>query len=79
MKESVTYQMIVEEGLVKGLVEGRVEEARAILLKLGQKRFGAPPADTLAAIQQIPVLSGLEALIDRVMDVATWQELLAMQ
>ncbi len=40
MKESVTYQAIVEEGVAKGreegVVKGRMEEARRILFRLGR-------------------------------------------
>ncbi|HEY8749106.1 MAG TPA: hypothetical protein VIM11_14075 [Tepidisphaeraceae bacterium] len=50
MKESVTYQAIIEEGEAKGIVkgmvkgnaEGRVEEARSLVLRLGNRRFGPP-------------------------------------
>ena len=39
MKESVTYQAIVEEGAAKG----RLEEARRMLVLLGEEEFGTPP------------------------------------
>jgi len=32
MKESVTYQAILEEGLTEGKIKGKIEEARSILL-----------------------------------------------
>ncbi len=39
MKESVTYQAIVEEGVAKGELRG----ARRILLLSGEEQFGVPP------------------------------------
>ena len=61
MKDSVTYQAIVEEGEVKGLVKGRAEgEAKGILrarledlLLLGRRRFGDPSAETEIALRGI--------------------------
>ena len=41
MKESVTYQAIVEEGVVKGVVKGE----RNFLLLWGRKRLGEPSPD----------------------------------
>ena len=43
----------------------------------GRKRFGEPDAPTAAALQAITDLDRLEALSDRLLDVASWQELLA--
>jgi hypothetical protein len=46
MKESVTYQAVVEEGrqegLREGLREGKLEEARRFLLLVGEERLGPP-------------------------------------
>ena len=73
MKESVTYQAILEEGRE----EGRVEEARAILLRQGQRRFGPPSAAARAALASIPAIERLEALSERLLDAESWEELLA--
>jgi hypothetical protein len=44
MKESVTFQAILEQGLEKGLQQGlergKLQEAIKVLMKLGRKRFG---------------------------------------
>ena len=40
MEESVTYQAIVEEGVVKG----RLKQARLMLVLLGEEEFGSLPA-----------------------------------
>lgn len=77
MKESVTYQAIVEEGLAKGRVEGRVEEARNLLIRLGSSAFGAPKARVRKTIRSISDLSTLEHLADRLMAAGSWNELLA--
>lgn len=68
MRESDTYLAILEEGAV--------EQTQKILLRQGRKRFGEPGATTQAALQAISDLSRLERLIDRVLDAASWQELL---
>jgi hypothetical protein len=82
MKESVTYQAIIEEGmaegLAKGLAEGKIEEARAILLLQGRSRFGEPSAETLAAIQAVTDVQKLEELSVRLLVVSSWQELLGL-
>jgi predicted transposase YdaD len=80
MKESVTYQAIIEEGVSKGreegLKQGAVLEARKTILALGKKRLGQPDKKTLAAIEALDDLDNLEHICDRLLDVGTWQELL---
>jgi predicted transposase YdaD len=84
MRDSTTYQAILEEGRAEGLTKGRdeglsmgrLEEARQLLLRLGRKRFGAPDAEIEAAVQAIDDLERLESLMERVIEVASWQELL---
>lgn len=68
MRESTTYQAILEEG--------RAEEARALLRRLGKKRFGAPPSAIAAKLDEIIDLSRLELLAERVYDTSSWDELL---
>lgn len=69
MKESVTYQAIINEGAA--------EEAQRILLRLGTKAFGAPDAATKAVLAGISDPERLETLILRVGEVKGWDELLA--
>src|SRR5947208_1676545 len=74
MKESVTYQAIVEEGVVKGRLEG----ARRILLRLAEQQFGKPAgARARAQVESISSLEMLEELAGRLLRVGTWEELLA--
>jgi predicted transposase YdaD len=69
MKESSTYQAILDEG--------RAEGARKVLLRLGAKRFGPPDDRTRTAIEGITKLRRLERLAERSLDVSSWEELLA--
>jgi predicted transposase YdaD len=86
MKESVTYQAIVEEGVKKGiqkgrqegLQEGKVQEARQLLIKIGTDQYDGPPnpkqLQELEAITEVPQLENLAV---RVSHVNNWSELLA--
>ncbi len=77
MKESVTYQEIVKEGIAIGEVQGLVKEAQTILLRMGTKRFGKPTARIRKKIESITSVERLELLAERLLDVASWQELLS--
>ena len=68
MKESVTYQAIVEEGML--------EESRQVLLELGAQRFGEPSQDIQRAIGRIADLDHLRRLRRHLPQAGTWQELL---
>jgi len=88
MEDSVTYQDIIRkgklegklegkaEGKLEGKLEGRAEEARNILLRLGGKRYGTPDAATQSALDAILSLERLELLVERLLEVESWQELL---
>jgi hypothetical protein len=73
MKESVTYQAILEEGRE----EGQVTQTRRILLRQGSKRFGPAAPAVEAAIEGLSELARLEQLTERLLDVESWEELLA--
>jgi hypothetical protein len=74
VKESVTYQVVVEEGVVKG----RLEEARRILVLLGEQQFGTPASPRARAnVKAINSLEQLEQLTRRALRVHSWEELLA--
>jgi hypothetical protein len=72
MKESSTYQAILEEGRT----EGAVAEARKVLRLQGDDAFGAPDARTAALIEHVTDLARLEELLRQVRTAASWQELL---
>jgi hypothetical protein len=76
MKESSTYQAILEEGRVEGRTEGAIAEARKMLRLLGEDAFGPPDARTAASIEQLDDLPRLEELLVRLRTAGSWQELL---
>jgi predicted transposase YdaD len=73
MRESVTYQIILEEGRE----EGRVQEARDLLLELGSEKLGSPDEAVVAAIQSSDDLPTLHRMGRAVLRANSWQELLA--
>jgi predicted transposase YdaD len=89
MEESVTYQAILHTGMERGLqagrakglaegrAEGRTEEAVAILLLQGSRKFGSPTAEQETALKSIADLTRLEALLGKIFTANTWDELLA--
>lgn len=70
LKESVTYQAIIEEGEAK--------EARKIMLLLGRDQFGKPSADVQAALDALADVNRLEELTLRMKHAASWHELLGL-
>lgn len=76
MKESSFYQMILDEGREEGSIKGEANEARKVILRIGRKRFGEPNAATSSQIEDIESLEKLEMLIDRLLEVESWGELL---
>jgi predicted transposase YdaD len=75
-EESTTYQLILSRGEAKGEAKGEVNEARKIVLRLGRKRFGEPDAPVQKALRDRS-LDPLEVMIDRMLEVESWAELLA--
>ena len=69
MKESLTYQAIVEEG--------KVEDRQEVLLQLGRRRFGMPNPTTEMTLRGIADRDRLARLTDALLEVSSWQELLA--
>ena len=65
------------EGRAEGRAEGRTNEARAFLLRQGRKRFGPPRPEHEAALAKETDVARLETLGERLLDVATWDELFA--
>ncbi len=72
MKESSTYQAILDEGRT----EGAVAEAKKVLRLQGDDAFGAPDAATAAAIERLDDLARLEDLLRRVRTADSWRELI---
>jgi predicted transposase YdaD len=76
MKESVTYQAILEEGKAEGEAKGKAEGARKLLLLMGRDRLGEPSTKVMARLDALTDLGQLEALGLRLLHVNTWEELL---
>lgn len=70
MKDSDTYQGIIEEGMVKARQQD--------LLDLGRKKFGAPTEAAAMFIGGITDPDRLAYLIRRLLDVSSWDELFAV-
>ena len=73
MLESVTYQMIIEEGIERGEIQGH----REMLLDLGTTKFGPPDGGVVAAVERLTTLDELRRLGRRLLTVQSWDELLA--
>ncbi len=71
MKESVTYQAIVEEGLVRARQED--------LLQLGRERFGAPSTAIEPALRDITDPDHLARMIRALLHISSWEKLLATE
>jgi hypothetical protein len=56
--------------------DGRHEELRQSILRLGTKRFGPPTAEIQTYIRSVDELNRLQELLDRVIDAKSWDELL---
>jgi hypothetical protein len=70
MKESTTYQAIKEEG--------RLEELREDIRRLGERKFhSSPPTHAQTTLDGILHLEQLKQLLERILDVGSWDELIA--
>lgn len=82
MKESTTYQAILEEGRQEGRHEGRhegaVATARKFLLRFGTQRLGKPSAAIRNRISQLTDVDDLERLCVTTSRAGTWKELLSL-
>ena len=92
MRESSTYQMILREGREEGRIighnegrsegrsegreEGRIVEARANLLLLGVRRFGALSGAQRERIETETSLPRLEVWLLSLLDAGSWAETL---
>lgn len=81
MRESVTYQLILEEGREEGREEGeaqgRLEQAREMVLDLGAAQLGAPPPAVVVAIRGTTDLPALQRMARAVLRADNWDDILA--
>lgn len=78
MKESSTYQAILEEGRQEGRSEGALVEAKKFLRIVGEGRFGPPDAQAAETIEGIEDVARLENLASRLQEANSWHELLSL-
>ncbi|MFN0073118.1 MAG: hypothetical protein ACKVVP_16670, partial [Chloroflexota bacterium] len=92
MRESSTYQLILNEGRAEGRDQGRAEgrdegraegrdegratEARSLLLLMGTTKFGAPTPAARSALDSITDIARLERMGPRLLSATSWDELL---
>ena len=68
MRESSTFMAILDEG--------RIDEARKIIFRQGRLRFGEPGAIVQTTLEGIEDIGRLESMCDRMLEAASWPELL---
>jgi predicted transposase YdaD len=76
MKESTTYQAILEEGEARGEAKGKIAGAKELLRFQAENRWGPPSAPLAIAFERIADLQRLEALAVKLFQVNSWHELL---
>jgi hypothetical protein len=68
LRESDTYMAIIDEG--------RAIQARRVILRQGQQRFGPPPEEVRTRLEAITDLERLEQMLDVLLYAARWSDLL---
>jgi predicted transposase YdaD len=76
MKESVTYQAIIEEGREEGVLRGIPKGACHTLLVQGTEKFGEPSPEVKERLEAIDDLHRLDQLSLRLLAAESWEELL---
>ena len=81
MTNSTTYMSIIEEGKEIGReigkAEGEVRGLKIAVLRIGEKRLGAPSVEIKAQLESIISPEKIQDLTDRILFVDTWAELLS--
>lgn len=72
MKESTTYQMIVEEGIDQGRLAGLRDAVRLV----GMEKFGEPDPEILDRLERIRTRERLEEKSRRIVNAKSWEELM---
>jgi hypothetical protein len=71
MRESGTYQLILEEGAI--------EHTHALILKMGRKQIGEPSEKQVARLKAIQDLDRLDRIAVKVLSAKSWDGLLRTQ
>jgi hypothetical protein len=69
IRESSTYELWMERREARAL--------RQIILRMGRKKFGEPTPAQVQAVESMTDLERMHNLTDKLLDVTTWEELLA--
>lgn len=69
LQDSSTYHALLDEG--------RVDEARRLILALGTEKFGTTDQSVVRKIESIDELDQLERVHRRILTADSWTELLA--
>jgi predicted transposase YdaD len=84
VQESSIYRLFEQreaQGLARGITQGQAAGQaaglREMVVYVGRKRLGPPPAEFLTALEQISDHDQLRALADKASEAATWTEVLA--
>ena len=69
----------VARGITMGVAAAQVDEARRMVRRIGDKRFGRPSLSVEITLDAEESLDRLERMADRLLEVETWDELLATE
>jgi hypothetical protein len=72
MKDSATYEAILD----KGKAEGEEAGVRAAIRRIGTKRYGPPSLETEEALENVHDFEDLETLAERLLEAENWNELM---
>jgi hypothetical protein len=75
IRDTPVYRVIAE----MAREEGRVVEARRLLVELGTEKLGAPDRGMVATLSRIDDITTLERLLRRLLTANTWTDLLAQE
>ncbi len=76
MRESTTYQGILREGEARGEAKGLIGGRQDSILRIGHRRFGAPTQLLESTIRSITDQDRLNRMIDELVTVGSWDDLL---
>lgn len=76
-KMAQTYaEVMIAKGRSEDKVEGRSEEARSLIMRMGKKKWGRVDTQTKTSLAAIMDVERLERLADRLFDASSWADLL---
>src|ERR1700734_1947775 len=79
MQEVGIVEEWILQGEARGEARGEVRGARETLLRQGRKRFGTPGVEVVQALEAISSAETLQEMAVRLLDVESWEALLASE